>query len=257
MPPVFNAHQRSLRRDRAAGDGPELFLLGRAFDDCIERIASVGRKFDRALLIGCPEPSWLSNLRQFADDPDVVDPGKRFADAAGGTLVTEDHWEPSPQAYDLVVALGTLDTVNDLPLALRLIGYAMRPGALLLGAMSGGQTLPQLRAAMRAADTASGGAAPHVHPRIDASALAPLLTETGFANPVVDIDRVTVNYPSLDRLVSDLRAMAGTNVLTDRPRFIGKAARDAARRAFAENGDGGRTTETFEILHFAAWVPDN
>jgi hypothetical protein len=33
-----------------------------------------------------------------------------------------------------------------------------------------------------------------------------------------------------------------------------KAGLAAARAAFAAGGDGKRTMETFEILHFAAWT---
>jgi hypothetical protein len=109
---------------------------------------------------------------------------------------------------------------------------------------------------MRAADGRTGEALPHVHPRIEASALAPLLAAAGFAMPVVDIDRVQVGYRSFERLVADLRASAGTNVLAARPRRgLSRAAREAATRCFAAAGDGSRTTETFEILHFAAWCP--
>ncbi|HEX6073052.1 MAG TPA: SAM-dependent methyltransferase, partial [Sphingomicrobium sp.] len=159
-------------------------------------------------------------------------------------------------AYDLVVAIGTLDTVNDLPLALRSIRLAMRPDSLFIGALSGGDTLPQLRQAMRAADQVTGGASPHVHPRIEASALAHLLSGAGFAMPVVDVDRVQVSYATLDRLVSDLRRMGATNVLAGRPRRpLSRDAREAALEAFARAGDGLRTTETYEILHFAAWAP--
>ena len=154
-----------------------------------------------------------------------------------------------------MLAVGTLDTVNELPLALRLIREAMRGDALFIGALSGGETLPQLRSAMRAADALAGAAAPHVHPRIEASALAPLLGAAGFVDPVVDVDRVSVSYPSLDRLLSDFRAMGATNILLNGPRFVGRAARDAAARAFAQAGDGERTLETFEILHFAAHTP--
>jgi len=161
---------------------------------------------------------------------------------------------PPEGAYDLVLAAGTLDTTNDLLLALRLIRHGMKENALLIGALSGGNTLPQLRRAMRTADSLSGTAAPHVHPRVEAAALAPLLSEAGFAHPVVDVDRAAVSYPSFERLVADLRAMGSTNILNARPRFVGRAAREAAARAFAEAGDGSRTIETFEILHFAAWT---
>jgi len=244
---------RAVRRDRAARTGPELFLHERAFDDCLERIAVMQRRFDRALLVGCPDASWPDRLGAFTDIVAVRDPGALFARSAHGQVIIEDAWEPTEGAFDLVVAIGTLDTVNDLALALHLVRHGMTSGGLFIGAISGGDTLPQLRAAMRAADSATRTAAPHVHPRVEASALAPLLSEAGFANPVVDVDRVAVSYRSLDRLVTDLRAMAGTNILTARPRFIGKAARDAAVEAFAKAADGMRTTETFEILHFAGW----
>jgi hypothetical protein len=247
---------RALRRDRAARSGVELFLYERAFADCLERITLMERRFERALLIGCPDPNWPDRLRISVDKVDVRDPGQRFAERAAGEMLIEDAWEPPWGAYDLILAIGTLDSVNDPAVALRLLRYAMRPDALFIGALSGGDTLPQLRSAMRAADAVAGVAAPHVHPRIEAAALAALLADSGFVRPVIDVDRVSASYPSLDRLVSDLRRMGATNVLTVRPRFVGKAAaRAAAIRAFAEAGDGFRTRETFEILHFAAWAP--
>ena len=245
---------RALRRDRAARSGTELFLYERAFDDCLERIAAMQRRFEKALLIGCPDSSWPKRLKALADQVEVRDPGLLFADKVSGRTILEDAWEPVAGSFDLVLAIGTLDTVNELPLALRLIRYSIRSGGVLIGAISGGETLPELRAAMRAADTVTGTAAPHVHPRIEASALAPLLSEADFANPVVDIDRVAVSYPSLDRLIADLRAMGTTNILTARPRFVGRAARAAAAENFARAGDGARTTERFETLHFVGWA---
>ena len=245
-----------MRRDRAARTGPELFLYERVFADCLERIELMQRRFPRALLIGCPDPGWPERLRAFCEHVDVRDPGELFALTAGGSTLVEDAWLPPEQACELVLAVGTLDTVNDLPLALRLIGHALQPGGLLIGAMSGGETLPRLREAMRAADLADGGAAPHVHPRIEPSALAPLLTDAGYADPVVDIDRVRLSYASLDALIRDLRAMGLTNVLNARLRFIGRTGHAAAVESFSQAGHDGRTMETAEILHFAAWAPD-
>jgi hypothetical protein len=254
VPDLFDMDLRAQRRDRAARKGVELFLYERAFDDCLERLALMQRKFERALLIGCPDSGWPERLRGHSRDVEVRDPGRLFADRSHGELLIEDRWLPPEAAYDLVLAIGTLDTVNDLPLALRLIRHSLRPRRLFLGVLSGGETLPQLRMAMRAADAVSAGAAPHVHPRIEAAALAPLLGDAGFVQPVVDVDRIPVSYGSLDRLISDLRAMAATSVLQSRAHFVGKNALSAARRAFADAGDGARTVETYEILHFAAWA---
>jgi SAM-dependent methyltransferase len=255
VPALFDMKLRALRRDRAARVGPELFLFDRVFDDCLERIEFVQRRFARALLIGCPDAGWPDRLRPLAENVEVRDPGTRFAAAADGGATVEDSWMPQAETYDLVLAIGTLETVNDLPLALRLIRHAMRSDGLFIGAVSGGETVPQLRAAMRAADAVLGIAAPHVHPRIEAAAVSPLLTDIGFIRPVVDIDRVQVSYTSLDRLVGDLRAMAATNILCGRAEPLSRTAREAAFQAFAKAGNGERTVETFEILHFAAWTP--
>jgi hypothetical protein len=256
VPDLFNMNLRAQRRDRAVRNGPELFLLERAFDDCLERVALLQRRFGRALLLGCPDPSWRQRLAPFADRIDVRDPGPLFSLSSGAEVIVEDRWHPNASDYGLVLALGTLDTVNELPLALRLIRHSMGGDGLFLAAMSGGDTLPQLRSAMRAADRVAGAAEPHVHPRIEASALPSLLVDAGFINPVVDVDRVSVAYSSLDRLVRDLRQMGSTNMLNARSRFVGRAARRAAQDAFRAAGDGSKTQETFEILHLAAWTAE-
>lgn len=255
MTDLFAMKLRALRRDRAANVGPERFLADRVFEDCLDRIELMKRKFDRALLIGCLDPEWPRRLRSVAADVEVKDPGPSLAARACGEPIIEDAWEPPLEVYDLVVALGTLDTVNDLPLALHLIFRSIRSDGLFIGALSGGDTLRQLRSAMRAADGILGVAAAHVHPRIEASALSPLLIDAGFVKPVVDVERVQVSYRSLERLVSDLRAMGATSVLQSRSPPLSRAQRSAAVQAFAASGDGSRTTETFEILHFAAWSP--
>jgi hypothetical protein len=65
-----------------------------------------------------------------------------------------------------------------------------------------------------------------------------------------------VTYPSLMRLVSDLRSMAATNLLSARSRTpLTREALGAAQAVFAAAGDGQRTTEQIEILNFAAWTP--
>ena len=253
---LFDMDLRAMRRDRAARSGPELFLYRRVLDDCLERVVLMQRRFGRALLIGCPDPECRERLSSVTDVVDAIDPGPVFAAACQGQTVVEDRWEPEPAHYDLAIAIGTLDTVNDLPRALLAIRLALASDALLIGAVAGGETLPQLRFAMRGADEVAGTAVPHVHPRIEPAALTGLLAAAGFERPVVDVDRVPVSYPSLDRLVSDLRGMAATNLLNARARrSLSRRQRDAARTAFAAAGNGGRTIESFEIVHFAGWTP--
>jgi hypothetical protein len=255
---IFDSQLRALRRDRAFRNGPELFLHERAFEDCLERLALIRRPFKSALLIGCPDPDWRSRMELLVPSVEIVDPGPLFAKAVGGTCMNEDQWDLPAQAYDLCLSIGTLDTVNDLPRALQSIRGLLTQDSLLIGALAGGDCLPQLRRAMHLADQVAGASSPHIHPRIEAASLALLLTACGFVMPVVDVDRVQVSYESLEGLVKDLRHMGATNILMSRARaLILREGRATAEAAFRSAGDGQRTAETFEILNFAAWTPAN
>ncbi len=239
MAELFDEDLRALRRDRALRRGPVLFVHERAFDDILERLGEVSRRFSSAVLIGDADSDKLEEIAERVETADL------------------DSCNFEPGTFDLCIAIGTLDTVNDLPGALRRIGSWLKPDSLLIGAIPGGHTLPQLRGAMRAADIAAGAASPHVHPRVEASALGHLLAAAGFVMPVVDIDRVRVAYSSLAQLVADLRGMGVTNILRARSRSISRTDWAAAEAHFRNAGQDGRTVETFEILHFAAWTANH
>jgi len=249
---LFDRNLRRVRRDRAVRQGMDLFLLDRAFDDCLDRLRAVARRFDRALLIGAPSARWVEELRTIAQQVDIVDPSSLLA----GPAIEEDRHDYGEAVYDLVVAVGTLDTVNDLPIALQLIRRAMKGDAALIGAMAGGDTLATLRACLVEADRPSGRIAARTHPRIDGPTLTQLLASAGFSMPVVDVDRVTLRYRSIADLIRDLRAMAATNLLSDQQGPMTRSRLTAAAAAFDERAEEGRTSETVDILHFVGWTPN-
>ena len=252
---LFDRHLRGLRRDRAARQGRDPFLLERAFDDCLERLTGIARRFDRALLLGCPSPDWPGRLGDHARHIEVVDPGPRFAAAASGTLIEEDRHDFGTERFDLCLAIGSLDTVNQLPLALHNIRRALIPDTPLIGTIAGGNSLPALRAALIEGDRGAGRAVARTHPRIESPALAGLLHAAGFTMAVVDVDRVRLRYRSLIELVRDLRGMAATSQLAERPPPLSRSAFDRAARAFALAGDGERTDEQIDLIHFIGWSP--
>jgi SAM-dependent methyltransferase len=259
---LFNRNLRRIRRDRASVANGEPFLAERAFDECLDRLRDVARPFRDALLIGCPDPSWPCRLGLVADHVEIVEPGECFAAAVAGTRADEDHHDYGEGRFDLCLAVGTLDTVNDLPLALHLIHRSLRPDGLLIGAMAGGNSLPTLRAALIEAGREEGRVSARTNPRIEAPALAQLLSSAGFQEPVVDVDRVRLRYDNLADLVRDLRAMAATAILSSRAPGFTKTSAARLASAFASSAVGGRTAELVEILHFTGWkgatrqVPD-
>lgn len=251
----FDRRLRRLRRDRAAARFAQADYLHRlAADELIERLDFVKRDFSRALDLGCAGGYLTRRLRERGLDVTPFDSGASFARAAGGVQGDEDRPPFADGGFDLVVSVGALDGVNDLPGALLLIRRALKPDGLFLGAFAGAGSLPRLRRAMLAADSAEGGAAPRVHPQIDVRAAGDLLIRAGFALPVVDAQPVDVRFASLMDLVRDLRAMAATNILAARSRRpLGRHGLAAAIADF--QSDGGRTAERFEILHLLGWSP--
>ena len=253
----FDRRLRRLRRDRAAARAGEAVYLHRlAADELLERLDLVRRDFTRALDLGCGDSYLTARLRERGIDVIAADPGFAFARAAGSVQCDEDRLPFTDGAFDLIVSVGLLDTVNDLPGALLLARRALRLDGLFLAAMAGAGSLPRLKSAMLAAD-AEGGAAPRIHPQIDVRAAGDLLVRAGFALPVADTHGVDVRFPDLFALVRDLRAMGATNLLAARSRKpIGRFGLAAAAAEFAANADpDGKTAERFEILQLLGWAP--
>ena len=253
----FDRRLRRLRRDRAAvrADGAD-YLHRRAADELLDRLEIVTRPFATALNLGCGAGYLTRRLRERGLLVVAADSSRRFA--AGGVQCDEDRLPFADSSFDLVVSVGALDSVNDLPGALALVRRVLRPDGLFLAALAGAGSLPGLRSAMRAADEAeTRPASPHIHPQIDIRAAGDLLGRAGFALPVVDCESVTVRFSSLLQLVADLRGMGATNMLAERSKLaFGRVGLAAAIADFSDRADpDGKTRERFEIIHLSAWAP--
>lgn len=238
IPTIFSAHRRAMRlaraRTRASQGEAARFLAEDMIDDTLERIAFLRHEAARALVLG----DWTGMLGAalLARNAEVGEP----ADI--------DLETPYPVGgYDLIVVLGLLDAVNDLPGALIHLRAALRPGGLAMAHFVGGQSLPALRAAMLASEPDRPAA--RIHPLVDPRAAPALLQRAGWKDPVVDTHALTVRYSSLDRLVADLRDQGLGNALAKPAAALGKAAMQRARAAFAARADAdGKVPETFEIV---------
>ena len=250
---IFDRRARRLRRDRAATATPGGdFLRAQMIEGIVDRLDAVARRFTDILDLGCGAADFdLPGTRIVR-----CDAGFGFARRASGPAVQadEDRLPFADASFDLVVSLGVLDSVNDLPGALALIRRVLRPDGLFLGAFTGAGSLPALRAALRAAEP--DRPAPRLHPQVEVRAAGDLLMRAGFALPVADVEPLAVRYRDLGRLLDDLRAMAATNILRDR-RALAPAALARAAAAFAQAADAdGRTTETFNLVYLTGWAPD-
>lgn len=226
---------RQSRRDAAR------FVLRDMVEDVLERLEFLRLAPHRALVIG----DWTGTLA--------------LSLRGGGVTVEEadvrwlDEERPLPGSrYDLVVSLASLDRVNDLPGALLHMREALAEDGMLIASMLGAGSLPRLRAAMLASEPERPAA--RMHPLVDNQAAAALLQRVGFARQVVDGRTLTVAYPSLERLISDLRDQGLGSSLSVLAPSLNRTALERARAAFGAAADeNGRTLETFEILNLTGW----
>ena len=248
---IFDRAARRRRRDRAAAAfAAHDFLRAQMIEGVTDRLDSVKRNFAEVLDLGCCDGALAIEGARIAR----IDAGYAFARMAGGIQADEDRLPIADASFDLVVSVGVLDQVNDLPGALSLIRRALRPDGLFLAAFVGAGSLPALRAALRVAEGERPAA--RLHPQIDVRSAGDLLVRAGFALPVADIEPLDIRYASFGSLLADLRGLAATNLLARRtPLRRATLARTAA--AFADLADpDGRTTERLQIVYLTGWAPD-
>ncbi len=250
---IFDRKARRMRRDRMLTCLPaDKWLIKRMADELIARAGEGMRRTSRTLLIGV-EPSLSAALRSRGDQVVIVEPSLQLASACSAIQGDEDFLPIRDGSCDLVVAIGTLDTVNDLPGALILAKRALRPGGRFIGAMMGADSLALLRQ-VHVNSATSPRAVLRFHPQVDVRAAGDLLSRAGFAEPVADMEMIAARYGSLDRLLGDLRANGLSNVLSNRF-ALSRSELAAWREAFrALADDDGRNTETFCPIYLSGKV---
>lgn len=266
-PQIFDRKSMRMRRDRiaeaTAGANVPDFLLERVADDFAERLSLVRRDFPLAVSLGAYNGLVAERLRTLPAIGTIIDVEPSLASlmrARGLKVVADEEALPfAASSLDLVVSGLALQLVNDLPGALIQINRALKPDALFLGALLGGETLKELREAwILAEDEVLGGASPRVAPFADVRELGGLLQRAGFALPVADSDLVEVTYASPLALMQEIKAMGASNALTERRRTpVTRTLLLRAAQIYQERFGlpSGRIPATFEIVTLTGWVP--
>ena len=124
-------------------------------------------------------------------------------------------------------------------------------GGLLSFTTLGPDTLRELRTAFAATDTAT-----HINRFVDMHDLGDMLVESGFADPVMDMEMLTLTYADADGLMRELKAMGTHNVTSGRPRGLtGRMRWRRMQDAFEAFRRDGRLPASFEIIYGHAWKP--
>ncbi|MGD2139105.1 MAG: malonyl-ACP O-methyltransferase BioC [Burkholderiales bacterium] len=160
------------------------------------------------------------------------------------------HLPLAESSIDLIWSNLALHWVDDLEGTLAQMLRVLRPGGLLMFSILGPDTLKELRAA-------SSGELFQVNPHVDMHDIGDMLIGCGYAEPVMDMDLMTLTYADLPALLRDLRAHGSISRVAPSSRGLGERRRYqrvASRYAEFERADG-RLPATFEVIFGHAWRP--
>jgi malonyl-CoA O-methyltransferase len=153
-------------------------------------------------------------------------------------------------SLDMVWSNLALQWLDDPETVFRGLRRALRPDGLLIFSTFGPDTLKELRAAFAGLDGHG-----HVNRFIDMHDLGDALVHAGYANPVLEMEYLTLTYADLAGCLRDLKGI-GAHTVLDSPRqgLMGKAE----WRRLADNYEAfrrdGRLPATFEVVYGHAWV---
>jgi malonyl-CoA O-methyltransferase len=185
--------------------------------------------------------AWLARtgtrLRRSATSP----PGRPLP------VVADTHRLPLPAAsVDLLWSNLAWHQFADPSAVLAEWYRVLRPGGLLMFSAFGVDTLRELP-----------GAWPGIVRFPDMHDVGDALVGAGFAEPVMDAERIALGYRDPLDLIAELRAALGGNPRADRARGLaGRRARETAlARLAASRGSDGLIPVGLEIIQGHAWCP--
>ena len=128
----------------------------------------------------------------------------------------------------------------------------LKPGGFMVASSLGPDTLWELRAAWAAADASQA----HVGRFLDLHEVGDAALAAGLKDPVLDSDRITLDYADVRGLLVDLKGLGATNADRERPHALtGKVRFQTMLDAYETHRRDGRIPATWEVITLHAWGP--
>jgi malonyl-CoA O-methyltransferase len=127
----------------------------------------------------------------------------------------------------------------------------LRPGGLLMFTTFGPDTLKELRAA------SAGDGRVHVNRFIDMHDIGDMMVGAGFADPVMEMEILTLTYTDVRSLMRELKQIGAHNVALGRNRAMtGKRTLQEIESRYESFRRDQRLPATFEVIYGHAWMPE-
>lgn len=152
-------------------------------------------------------------------------------------------------AFDLVWSNLALQWANDLPRVFAEMRRVMKVGGLFTFTTFGPDTLKEIRGAFARVDGHT-----HTNRFTDMHDIGDMLVAAGFADPVMDMEQMTLTYADASALMRELKHLGATNATRGRPRgLMGRRRWQRTLALLDAMRQEGRIPATFEVVYGHAW----
>lgn len=222
-----------------------------------EALAELAARYPRARILGIDSAFAMTDAARRRSEAGTSLLRRLLRPVAGGlagiapSLVCADMLALpiAARSIDLAWSNLALQWVNDLPAAFAEFGRVLRVGGLLSFTTFGPDTLLEVREAF-----AGLGPGTHTSRFIDMHDIGDMLVQGGFADPVVDMEKLTLTYATPRAMLTELKAIGATNRTVGRPRGLtGRKTWQAMTARLEALAIDGRVPATFEVIYGHAW----
>ena len=178
---------------------------------------------------------------------------KRLLRGHGFVCGDADTLPFADNSFDMIFSSLTIQWCNDLDTTFQEFRRVLKPGGLLLFTTLGPDTLQELRQSWAEVDNEV-----HVNRFIDMHDVGDALVQSRFADPVMDMERITFTYRDSMKLMRDLKELGAHNVNPGRSRNLtGKKKLKAVLAAYENHRlDNGELPASYEVIYGHAWRPE-
>jgi malonyl-CoA O-methyltransferase len=157
----------------------------------------------------------------------------------------------APGSLGMVWSNLAIQWCNDLPATFVEMHRVLKTEGLLMFSTFGPDTLKELRLAFNGVDRHN-----HLNRFADMHDIGDMLVQAGFADPVIDMEYITLTYDDVRGVLQDLKSIGAHNATVGRSRgLMGKNTWARLVENYERLRNNGKLPATFEVVYGHAWKP--
>ena len=164
-------------------------------------------------------------------------------------LVADAEYMPfKTSTFDLVISSFTLHWCQQIDKIFSDIFRILKNNGNFMFTTVGPDTLKELRDAYKLIDNYE-----HINTFDDMHTYGDILLSSGFHDPVMDVERLIIEYKNFNEVLQSLRKTGASTVIYNKSKFTAKKSLKNLERYYKKNNKNGLFPVTYEMIYGVAW----